>query len=563
MNSLATEALDPNIPTRAQVPFNIQLMNVKATIERDAIPQVSSSFIRESSSSEFHKQGLFSEEIFGQLTSTDRLIKFGYIDMHTTVFHPRIYKIITRLKGFYEEVMAGKSYAIYDPELKDLVWASVDDIDEKGARTGFTFFLEIFPKLELRETASRSRSDKLEVLLKYKTILTMDKCLVIPAGIRDVKNDNGQESYDDINKLYHSLLNYAAAIPITSANNPLFDSVRYAVQKKLVMLDEYLENFVSGKTGFFQKKYGARNVALGTRNVISAAPMAALTPTDPRFLKLDEVKVPLFQAAKGFQPLVIYFMKMLFFNQIFSQSSDQVGVIDPDTYDLVYQPIPESEKSRFLSSDGLTNLINIYRNVRVRNLPIRTISDENKKFYYLFLVYDDGDTIYHFRSKSDFIKFYGEKFDIHKLRPMTYVELLYVATYRATYKKHAIVTRYPVIEIGSEYPAAMHLISTDPAKAINYKSIFADMSVVLPEYPIVGNRFVDSAILHPSRLAGMDADYDGDMVSVNPVLSVEANKECATYLNSARALIKPSGKLYINIDVYLINLVMYNCTRAT
>ena len=51
------------------LPVNISLMNVDAFIDQHQCKQVTSLFIRESSSDEFHHDGLFSEDIFGQIGS--------------------------------------------------------------------------------------------------------------------------------------------------------------------------------------------------------------------------------------------------------------------------------------------------------------------------------------------------------------------------------------------------------------------------------------------------------------------------------------------------------------
>ena len=94
-----------------------------------------------------------------------------------------------------------------------------------------------------------------------------------------------------------------------------------------------------GKRGFWQKKYGERALALGTRNVISTADMGSASPQSEQAIKIDEMKLPTFQAAKGFLPAVIYHLKDKFFSRIFKNSADQVALVDPKTYDLVYQPM--------------------------------------------------------------------------------------------------------------------------------------------------------------------------------------------------------------------------------
>mgnify|MGYP003297533734 CR=1 FL=1 len=108
-------------------------------------------FIKEPTSNEFHSQGLFSEDIFGQVGSTDRLISYGYIDLRTQVFHPTIYGHLLRLKALYGQILSSKTYARFDKEEEDLVACSEND---EGAGTGFKFFLDNFKKIKFKKNAS-------------------------------------------------------------------------------------------------------------------------------------------------------------------------------------------------------------------------------------------------------------------------------------------------------------------------------------------------------------------------------------------------------------------------
>ena len=60
-------------------PLNIHLLDVHSDIQQHNYGRVTSPFIYESSSKEFAKSGLFSEDIFGQVGSPQRLTTFGYI----------------------------------------------------------------------------------------------------------------------------------------------------------------------------------------------------------------------------------------------------------------------------------------------------------------------------------------------------------------------------------------------------------------------------------------------------------------------------------------------------
>lgn len=542
-------------------PLNIHLLDVQADIQRHNYGQVTSPFIYESSSKEFAKSGLFSEDIFGQIGSPQRLSQFGYIDLKTPVFHPIVYANLISLKAFYAEVLSRKAYAVFDSQAKDFVRAEEGD---EGADTGFKFFLSHFHELQFERNESVSRNTKVEQIEQARRTYTslMSKCLVIPAQLRDVDPNSSRLDPDSINKIYISLLNYTNALPDTPEISSIYDGIVFSIQKKVHELYQYILDMVSAKFGYFQRKYGSRNLALGTRNVISPAPLDAKSPDDPRQLKVDEIGVPLFEACKAAMPLFIYHSKTSFLNHVFNASSDQVTLINPKTCDLLYQPISEDEKNKFISSDGIEKLVNLFKDREFRFKPM-TCKTEDNKYYYLFMVYDEGTRITVCRSVSSIRNQLAAShriFDPKKLRPMTYAEFMYIVAFFATRGKHATVTRYPADNIGSTVPCIVHLLSTNPSRTVEIMVGDGGFSVPLPEYPILGKGFNDSVSLHADIIGGLGADFDGDTVSLSLLLSEEANTECQKHITSEGRWFTASGKPAAGFT-YMEAMPIYNLTR--
>lgn len=548
-------------------PLKLSIMDVDAFVKKENLMEVTSNFVRESSSTKFHPQGLFSEQIFGEVATDIRLVRFGYINLNTRVYHPRIYKTILKLKAFYGEVISGSAYAKYDKTTQSLIKATMDDED---AGTGYSFFVKEFAKIKFKSTGSKQRDDRIEMLSRYKDRLMMTKCIVLPAGVRDLRVDETMAQAEEINKFYNSLLNYCKAIPQGMGDSPMYDVVRYSIQKKLIEIDDYIMSLLDDKTGFLQKKYAARNIALGTRNVISSAAMTGVSIEDPKFLKCGYSGLPLFQATKAFQPLMTFGFKMYYFSQLFAQGSNQVSVIDPKTYNLIYEEVDEATKDKFLSSNGIQDMINDFRDTQNRSRPVCLYTDEGKK-YYTFLVYDDGDTVYHLRDVKQFENDYNVrntgklKFTIDRLRPITYVEMFYFVCYMVTRDKHVMITRYPVAYESSICPSKIHLLSTTPSRTVNMGVVFDDEQSLsrpqlLPEYPIVGNPYIDSTVLHPSTLAGYGADFDGDTVSVIGVMSTESNKEVDEYMNSPQSVLKTNLSFSLSFT-NVVDLTLFNMTK--
>ncbi len=493
-------------------PFNIKIMDVDDYIKRFELQEVTSHFIKEPSSNEFHDKGLFSERIFGQIASEERFYKFGYISLHTNILHPQVYINIIRLKSLYGDILSGKAQVKFDTVLKDFTASSVMD---ESSNTGYSFFLNNLLKIKFEKNQSLFRNDKIDLIEKNAKRIFINKIPVIPAALRDF--DITERAQGSINKAYTAVLRYALGIPKEDAENSIYDGIRFALQKKVNEIYEYLFNLIGSDAGFFQEKYAKRGIALGVRNVLSAADTSAADPGSPPSIRSNETLIPLFQAMKQLQPLIIFNMKKLFLDAIFSADSSQASLIDPKTYDLAYETVTELEKNKLLSSDGLINLINTYRNEDVRKNPVVVYNSDGKMFY-THLVYEDGDNIYNLRNKEEFKHFYeenmGKKLDETKLRPLTYMELFYMTTYYASKGKSVVTTRYPVIEPGSTYPSKMHVMSTHPARIVTFRVAFnQDIEDILPEYPILSQESIGSMTPHPLNLAGMDADFDGNCVT--------------------------------------------------
>lgn len=533
-------------------------MDVNQYLKTNRPGQITSLSLREPSSKLYAETGLFSETIFGQIGSSNRLITFGYIDLHTLVLQPQVYKNLIKLGSLYESIISGQTYAIFDKTINDFTETeSVID----GSGTGFTFFMSHFDQIEFKRNESLIRSDRISLIEKYKDIAFCNEFLILPAGLRDLDEEQGSLSTDDINKLYQTLLAYTFAIP-EGTTSTLYDSVRYSIQKKIVEIYDYIENILTGKTGFIRGAWGRRKIALGTRNVISSATYNTLTPNDPQTLQPDETKLGIFQTMKMLEPIVVHNVRTKFFTPILGIDSTTVALTNADTCELEYVEISNEELNRFDSPEAISAWISKFINIDLRFQPITLKSTEGKK-YNLCMIYDNGTEISLFRSLNEFTKSSNlTKIDKHKIRPLTWAEMFYMVTYAASIDKHCFNTRYPVIQDESCYPTKIHLVSTEPSRVVNLiRTIDDDLPLLqYPEYPVLGQSFVDSATIGSARLQGLGADFDGDMMSFNAVLSDEANKEVHDFLNSPRSVINSQMDLLIGARDDLIGYTVFVMT---
>lgn len=524
-------------------PFNVSLLDVNGYIKHHNIQPVTALSIHEPSSNTFSENGLFSEQIFGAVGSTERLVTFGYINLNTKVLQPLIYKNVVKLGALYEEILAGTGYAIFDQTTRNFVRADVEKNED--AKTGYTFFMSHFNDIEFERNDSRIRSDRIDLIEKYRSITFCERILVLPAGLRDLEEEQGNITTDDINKLYQTLLSYSFALP-PGVSSSIYDGVRFKLQQKVVEIYNYIENILTGKKGFIQGSWAGRRVAGGTRNVITAAAYSTITPNDPQAIQPDESKLGLYQTMKGMQPLVVHHVRTKFFSPIFGQDSNVIALTNPQTFQLEYREVSNQELNKFDTTPAIESWISKFRNADIRFNPI-TVKDTTGKNYYLCMVYDTGSEISLFRNVDEFEKVYGKPLDKKKIRPLTWCEMFYMSTYAASKGKHVFITRYPVIQDESCYPTKIHLCTTTPARIIKLvRSIDEELPVMeYPQYPILGQPFMDSIALGASRLVGLGGDFDGDMTSANYIMSDESNQECDQFLGSIRSIINSQKELLI------------------
>lgn len=538
-------------------PMNLDLLDIDAYIRTQRLGEVKSLQIHAPSSTTFHPEGLFSEEIFGPLATEDRLVRPGYISLGTEVLHPFLYPHLLKVSDLHGPVLAGTAHARYDAKEKILVRAEPED---KDAGTGYSFFLAHLPKITFRETSSIQRQNQVELLKRYRD-LRLKRFLVIPAGLREIDEEDGPMIIqDDINGLYRSLLSLTSSLP-PGAVSDLFDVIRYRIQEKLAEISSHIQGILSGKPGLLQGGgYGSRNVALGTRNVITSATYEMASPDDPQALQPNETKAGIYQTAKGLQPIVSYYLRTAFLDPLLQDQEAQTVALTTKDYRLRYTEIDPVETERYTTADGIERIINRFRNEDVRRVPI-TIQDTKKKDHFLFLVHDAGHRITYVRSLQDAKEALGPEITKEDLRPVTWAELLYIATWLASKDRYCVVTRYPVLDDGSSYPSKIRLGSTLPSRVVTLmNTITGDEVTDIPEYPILGEDvpFLDSAVVHTSSLPGLGADHDGDSISVNYLMSDEANAECEAYFKERRSFITPEQRLVLGAPSDLVKLTLIN-----
>ena len=99
---------------------------------------------------DFHREGLFSEQIFGPVGSLDRRKTYSYINLNSKVIHPTALKLLTQLDRKIEKFISTEDTFIVTKD------GRLEQSDE--GVTGILNFIKLFPKIKFRgETKDRER----------------------------------------------------------------------------------------------------------------------------------------------------------------------------------------------------------------------------------------------------------------------------------------------------------------------------------------------------------------------------------------------------------------------
>jgi len=537
----------------SQIPFNVSILNL--TPEKlKLLRPVKSPDVHDGVTGNFNEDGLFSVLTFGRVGDEMRDTRFSYIDLHLNIFHPTIYRALVQLRGLYRDIMAGTAYAIFDDKEGDFILAN-----ELTGETGYAYFLKHWKKIKYRESKSPVRTERIRMIQKYQAIATTKNILVMPAGLRDyVVDSTGRGTQDEINDVYRRIL--GASKVIVSADgtetSPLYDNSRKALQQGFNDVYDHVLRMITGKKGFIQEKYGSRRIFNGTRNVISAM--------DTSTADLDEVNSPdytdtilgMFQVAKGALPLTIFLLRNGWLGNVFSvgDSSTSARLIDPKTLKSEMVDLPPDVRDRWITVEGLEKVIESMRIVENRHKPVM-LEDR-----YLGLVYRGPDNT--FKIFGDITEL-PEGFDRKNVAPLTLIELIYLSGYKRWNTLKTIVTRYPVTGIGSTYPSTIYTKTTMKGEVRSelgddWNVMEDSVALEFPSYEPLA--YVDSQVIHPSRLGGLGADFDGDTASSTIVYTQESIDEIDNLLNSREAYLDPRGGFKASCNVQTVQLVLRNMT---
>lgn len=540
---------------KKMLPLNISLL--KLTPEQlKFVPQIKSLSIMDGPGGSFDDEGLFSTTIFGRVGDPRRDLMFGHIDLRLPVIHPIIYRVLAKMRSFYIDIMAGREFAVFNTAK-----GSFERSNELEGQTGFSFFMAHWDMLRFEKTGSSTRNIQIELLTLYRTQSLFSHLLVLPAGLRDAEVDAaGRVTVGEINELYQRCIIQGRNFPerINRGDDlSIYDRTRFAMQQTVVQIYEYLENLIKGKGGMIQAKWASRRVFNGTRNVISSLDVTAVDLDAPNRPKFNDAVVGLYQASNASMPKTIYHLRTGMLESIFNTASNSVQLVNKKTLRLEWVEVSNEVMDRWSTEEGLESVVNELSVVDKRHRPVEI------EGYYLALIYvDDKNNFKIFRDIDELPEGFSREF----VKPLSYVEMIYLSGLSMWEDIAAFVTRYPVENFNSSSPVMQYVKTTVPG-ALRYgldDNWQRDESIIAKEFPVLTGdsvpQYHDSTSIPPARLAAKGADFDGDTMSYNATYSDEAIAEAKAYFKKRRAYIEAGGRMSFGIDIHTVNLALLYIT---
>lgn len=500
-----------------KLPFNVQLLDNSRERLGGLLPVLDLDIY--DAAGAFNPRGLYSNIIFGEVGTKERSTRHGYIPLKTAIIHPKILEELYTLNKVYRGLMMGKSYAIWDNKTKNFI---ASDIIE--GETGMAFFMEHWKDIKHKETKSQKRSLRIQFIEKYKHIAEISYFVVLPAGLRELQEDEtGRAIEDDINTLYRKILVSVNTIPdsLKGKNDPVIDSSRWLMQSAVVAVYKALLLMIEGKKGFLQFKWGSRKTAHGTRNIISTMDPGASDITSPRAFDNTTTLVGLYQTLKGVEPLVVDWLmpNSPVSNNLIENINYEIDVVDTKTLKALSISVSETIRSKWGTESGRSDLMTKLADAENRYNPIMIDG------YYFKLIYKDDKYFKIFNGIEEL----PDGWDVNKVTPLTWAEYTYHLIAPAIKDIRVFITRYPVTGEESIYASKPYLkttVETITLKELNDDWFPIDEEIFI-EWPLVANKtaFIDTTSPHSSMLIGLNADFDGDVVNVVYVFSEDAVNE--------------------------------------
>lgn len=532
----------------------IDILNVDEFIAKHGWKEVKVSNYFVPNTSENHPDGLVSNEIFGQPGTIDRKTRWGWIDLGDYFMSPHVYYVFSRLKKNIASDMKQGLGRYYIDKSGELVKLEKDEkvpdsALTKTAGTGFNWMRQNWDKISWKITRDMSKAAKdRRALLQSITVeeAFINKYPVMPAFYRDVDFKN--QKRNKINsEFYSKMIHYASIIKKTDLffldmddpDLPKASVTHIKMQELIMEIYLFFMQKCSGANGFINDFVVGKATDYGARLVISC-PNINNEHWDDCECDFTHSSVPMAIAINIFAPYMIFGMTNWITNYVSGRKF--ITFYNRETNKLEQKELDPTYIDEF-EVQKLKKILNRYKKskfYRIQKLTLRAADGSRIPINYYFKKGENG--VKTIQYNADVV----EDEWLKNVKEMTYCEWFTIIADDVLKGKHIFNTRYPVISYNGTYPSLVNVIPSN-----KYEPVYAN-GVYIKRFPIIEDNltknetehmFTDTMRMFSVYPSAMGADFDGDQISTQSVLTEEANAECDRHMAEPSNVVGLNGKL--------------------
>ena len=469
--------------------------------------------------------GLLSNEIFG-MTQKERSGIFAYIDLGEYFIDPSCWKTLTKLDSKFKGIINGINKYIITPD--------GELVEDETGNTGIKWLKQNFGKIKFKKTDSRTRDMRIKYIMHNynKGRMFINKYIVIPPYYRDVNTTGKHTGVGQINTFYVNLLTAARAL---KENNDyglsMADTTCYRIQNTLKAIYDWFcgnsNSDIKDKGSGLGGKFGLIRANMGytsdySSRLVLSAPNLNTNSVDDLMVTLDKSAIPLAAVAADFYPFMMFHIRKFFENELQNATSYEFVNDNGEQVSIELAEDPMAYFNDDMIKDHLKKFVYSHD---TRFIPVELPTKNTDHVYYMT-----------FKGKRwDSVKDAELSSEPTLQRPLTWVDVIYVAAIRATDGKQISFTRYPYDSYFNTIYTGIEVATTKETEPIMlngelykfYPKIRLD-DINAPS----AQKFIDTMQISNLYLNGMGADYDGDMGQVKGSFFNETNQELANFTNS-------------------------------
>lgn len=469
--------------------------------------------------------GLLSNEIFG-MTQKERSGIFAYIDLGEYFIDPSCWKTLTKLDSKFKGIINGINKYIITPD--------GELVEDETGNTGIKWLKQNFGKIKFKKTDSRTRDMRIKYIMHNynKGRMFINKYIVIPPYYRDVNTTGKHTGVGQINTFYVNLLTAARAL---KENNDyglsMADTTCYRIQNTLKAIYDWFcgnsNSDIKDKGSGLGGKFGLIRANMGytsdySSRLVLSAPNLNTNSVDDLMVTIDKSAIPLAAVAADFYPFMMFHIRKFFENELQNATSYEFVNDNGEQVSIELADDPMAYFNDDMIKDHLKKFVYSHD---TRFIPVELPTKNTDHVYYMTFKGKRWDSVKNAELSSE----------PTLQRPLTWVDVIYVAAIRATDGKQISFTRYPYDSYFNTIYTGIEVATTKETEPIMlngelykfYPKIRLD-DINAPS----AQKFIDTMQISNLYLNGMGADYDGDMGQVKGSFFNETNQELANFTNS-------------------------------